>query len=1154
MSKARDIANLIGSKYLLDGADPLSISGNQVQLNRGDATSDSVFISEGDSSRHLYEFVGTASQTVFGGPDKNGTTVGYVPKELNVYVNGVRVSEGDYVATDGLNITLNTGVSVNDVVEIESFAATGFVPQPLVRSNFVATASQTVFTASYIVGRFWITVNGVILTPSDYVAVNGTSFTLNEACSAGDNVSLLYIGTVEPDSYLKTETYNKAEVYNKTETYSNTEVYSKAELSADALYLGETQPTTDSSTKPASTEFVHNVVQVFHGTVEEDSSSYRMLTEADSGKTIYFSSSDPVKVLLPKSATSSIAAGFYVDIVQRGTGQVWLTTEAGDTLENPNGYSDVSGQYGKIRIQKLIDSTDSAWVVDGALAESDFVAFSLFTPPEDHILSTTPITNNATATYTRAGEATIEDWEGTQHIVPDGELRWMGARRTENLLTYSEDLSNADWYADGNHTVTSQDLIVITGVGTYNANRLRQAINVGERAGRTFTISVILPPAEQFSDPDAGCQLYETSGSTLSSTAVKPISGQYSRIEYTSPVVATGAVLSVIVYFDRAVTISERLKVQCEEVTNQYIKTAADYVATESTPVTKWFDTAQDGTPLRPIGTQSGVSMYDTYASWKASEVLALGQRRKIDVNGKGMYIECSTAGTTGGTEPDWYNEVQPELVTNGTFDSDTGWTKGFGWTISGGKAIHAGAGGDIYIAITCEVGVSYSYQATVDATGDSSIANTAVQIRDAANTLSIVQVLSAGITPSGITNLSQVFVATETTHIVRVYSADNITIDNISVRPIFVATTITDNTATWDIAPTNYYTYRGPLIEEARTNLLSYSSEFDNAAWIKQNTTVTATALKSPIAGQVVYSAVPTGVGINSVYRVMPFTNSGVISVIAKANGYSKFKIGTSTFYAIFDLGLGTIYSEVGATAEIQNLGDGWYRCVVVRASSFSATIGFEQYTDAYTRVSTDADGVSGMLFAHAQLESNVLAASSPIITTTAAVTRNADALSYDTANWFADGKAGTMQVDADYLNTPENYKSISRLWLTLGNSANNRMLIYNRSGNDSVGVIYRTLSTTRYQDSITDISGTVVPLRASVSFGGGLSFASSGQLKTTATDFPLLDSANKLYIGTDQVGGAVLDGCLLNFIYYQKRLANSVIEANSAREYSND
>jgi len=35
-----------------------------------------------------------------------------------------------------------------------------------------------------------------------------------------------------------------------------------------------------------------------------------------------------------------------------------------------------------------------------------------------------------------------------------------------------------------------------------------------------------------------------------------------------------------------------------------------------------------------------------------------------------------------------------PELATNGGFDSDTSWTKGSGWTISGGKAVRAAVGG----------------------------------------------------------------------------------------------------------------------------------------------------------------------------------------------------------------------------------------------------------------------------------------------------------------------------------------------------------------------------------------------------------------------------------------------------------------------------
>jgi hypothetical protein len=36
---------------------------------------------------------------------------------------------------------------------------------------------------------------------------------------------------------------------------------------------------------------------------------------------------------------------------------------------------------------------------------------------------------------------------------------------------------------------------------------------------------------------------------------------------------------------------------------------------------------------------------------------------------------------------------VGPELITNGTFDVDASWTKGTGWTISGGKANGDGTG-----------------------------------------------------------------------------------------------------------------------------------------------------------------------------------------------------------------------------------------------------------------------------------------------------------------------------------------------------------------------------------------------------------------------------------------------------------------------------
>ena len=58
-------------------------------------------------------------------------------------------------------------------------------------------------------------------------------------------------------------------------------------------------------------------------------------------------------------------------------------------------------------------------------------------------------------------------------------------------------------------------------------------------------------------------------------------------------------------------------------------------------------------------------------------------------------------------------------LVTNGTFDTDTNWTKGTGWTISGGVATKVGADNtSIYQDLDTNIGSSYLLSFTVVADG----------------------------------------------------------------------------------------------------------------------------------------------------------------------------------------------------------------------------------------------------------------------------------------------------------------------------------------------------------------------------------------------------------------------------------------------------
>lgn len=65
---------------------------------------------------------------------------------------------------------------------------------------------------------------------------------------------------------------------------------------------------------------------------------------------------------------------------------------------------------------------------------------------------------DSTPTFTRASTATFTDYEGVIRHVNSGEARFQGARRVENLLSYSEDFSNAAWVLDSGVTSTTDTL------------------------------------------------------------------------------------------------------------------------------------------------------------------------------------------------------------------------------------------------------------------------------------------------------------------------------------------------------------------------------------------------------------------------------------------------------------------------------------------------------------------------------------------------------------------------------------------------------------------------------------------------------------------------------------------------------------------------
>jgi 3-methyladenine DNA glycosylase Tag len=80
-------------------------------------------------------------------------------------------------------------------------------------------------------------------------------------------------------------------------------------------------------------------------------------------------------------------------------------------------------------------------------------------------------------TFTRATVATVTDFEGLIKNVKSGEARFEGARRVENLVTFSEDFSNAIWteYVAGSKASTSD----VDPLGGNKALKVNNAVGTG---------------------------------------------------------------------------------------------------------------------------------------------------------------------------------------------------------------------------------------------------------------------------------------------------------------------------------------------------------------------------------------------------------------------------------------------------------------------------------------------------------------------------------------------------------------------------------------------------------------------------------------------------------------------------------------------------
>jgi len=354
----------------------------------------------------------------------------------------------------------------------------------------------------------------------------------------------------------------------------------------------------------------------------------------------------------------------------------------------------------------------------------------------------------------------------------------------------------------------------------------------------------------------------------------------------------------------------------------------------------------------------------------------------------------------------------------------------------------------------------------------------------------------------------------------------------------------------------------RGLLIEEQRTNSTLYSEQFDNAAWPKQNATVTANATTAPdgttTADKLVEDAT-AGVS-HRMYQTTAsafangttVTNSVFLKAAERTWAYIRLELNDNTsLNAWFNLSTGAIGTvQSGLTATITPFGNGWYRCTVAGSVGTGASPAKNYFlvgvTTADNTTNYTGNGTSGVFLWGAQLEAGAFA-TSYIPTVASTVTRSADVATMTGTNfssWY-NQSAGTFIAEASaFVPVATTTNAVVSANDNTGSNRNNVFVFNGQWGG---------VTTTGGVDQANILIGASYTPTAVAKIAYAYqanNFAASVNGGTVGTDVSgTVPTVDRLFLGvTGSGGGAALNGHVRQIAYYNSRLPNAQLQTLTA------
>ena len=287
--------------------------------------------------------------------------------------------------------------------------------------------------------------------------------------------------------------------------------------------------------------------------------------------------------------------------------------------------------------------------------------------------------------------------------------------------------------------------------------------------------------------------------------------------------------------------------------------------------------------------------------------------------------------------------------------------------------------------------------------------------------------------------------------------------------------------------------TFRGALVEPQSVNEAKASEDLDNATyWTVTNTTIAGDTETDPKGGTnsfllsetvansthlfIIASGHRTSIASGETWTHSIFLKKGdginapdIVQISAAADVYG------GTPYVNFNISTGAVLSSSNLTGRIRDYGNGWYRCSVTGTATNTAAQGyiaivFTNNDDSLGRVPSYTGQTDANVFVWgAQLEQSPIA-TSYIPTTTGAVTRLKDDISFTNASSVIGQSEGTLFVEVDWQLTSGTNQYI----LTASDgTASNRLFIVNLSGVLSMYAQVNDVVITNQGESSTSYSG---------------------------------------------------------------------------------